>query len=163
SGSRRAKGAFREVAAKPTSNDGSGDSPSPRSAVMDTPPPTDPALTDPAQRYKLLVALYRAELGKGTALPESAKVAESAGKKKDETPDYGTANADLEAALTQKAPVSDNELEQLGKHRARAIQDVLLVGTDLDPSRVFVIGTAPKSTADKEAAKDKVRVELALK
>jgi hypothetical protein len=56
-------------------------------------------------------------------------------------------------------PVSDNELETLGKHRARAIQDVLLIGTDLDPSRVFVIGTAPKAPAEK----DKVRVELVLK
>jgi hypothetical protein len=47
----------------------------------------------------------------------------------------------------------------LGKHRARAIQDVLLIGTDIDPSRVFVIGNAPKAPAEK----DKVRVELALK
>jgi hypothetical protein len=36
---------------------------------------------------------------------------------------------------------------------------VLLVGTDIDPSRVFVIGSAPKGPAEK----DKVRVELALK
>ena len=158
SGSKRGKGGFGEVTAK-TSSEGPGDAPSPPSTVMDTPPSTDPALTDPAQRYKLLVSLYRAELGKGTALPESAKAVEGAARKKDQTPDYGTANADLEAALRQKAPVSDNELEQLGKHRARAIQDVLLVGTDIDPARVFVIGTAPKTPAEK----DKVRVELALK
>jgi hypothetical protein len=127
---------------------------------MDEPPPSDPALTDPAQRYQLLVALYKADLGKSTPLPEQAQVIETAGKKKDQPPpDYGAANAELEAALLQKSPVADTELEVLGKHRARAIQDVLLNGTDIDPSRVFVIGSAPKSAPEK----DKVRVELALK
>jgi hypothetical protein len=159
-GSKRGKGGSKTVAAQPTSaaNTSPGDSPPP-SAVMDAPPPTDPALTDPAQRYKLLVALYRAELGKSTPLPESAKAIEGSGKKKDSPPDYGAANGELEAALLQKMPVPDNELEALGKHRARAIQEVLLVGTDLDPARVFVIGTAPKAPVEK----DKVRVELALK
>jgi hypothetical protein len=134
--------------------------PSPTSALMDTPPPSDPALTDPAQRYHLLVALYRADLGKSAALPELAQAIEGAGKKKDQpAPDFGAANAALEAALLQKTPVPDNELEILGKHRARAIQDVLLIGTGIDPSRVFVIGSAPKDAAEK----DKVRVELALK
>jgi hypothetical protein len=126
---------------------------------MDNPPPSDPALTDPAQRYRLLVALYRAELGKDTPLPEPAKAIESAGRKKDPQPDFGAANTELEAALLQKTPVADNDLQILAKHRARAIQDVLLLGTDIDPGRVFVIGTAPKGAADK----DKVRVELALK
>jgi hypothetical protein len=134
--------------------------PSPTTALMDTPPPSDPALTDPAQRYHLLVALYRADLGKSAALPDLAQAIEGAGKKKDQPPpDFGAANAELEAALMQKTPVPDNELEMLGKHRARAIQDVLLIGTDIDPSRVFVIGSAPKGAAEK----DKVRVELALK
>jgi hypothetical protein len=133
--------------------------PQPQSGIMDQPLPTDPALTDPAQRFALLAALYRADLGKGTPLPDTAKATEEAGKKKDGQPDFAAANAELEAALLQKAPVSDGELEALGKHRARAIQDVLLIGTDIDPSRVFVIGTAPKGPVEK----DKVRVELALK
>ena len=134
--------------------------PSPASAVMDTPAPTDPALTDPAQRYHLLVSLYRADFGKSAPLPDPALAIEGAGKKKDQPPpDFGAANAELEAALLQKTPVPDSELETLGKHRARAIQDVLLIGTDIDPSRVFVIGSAPKGPAEK----DKVRVELALK
>jgi hypothetical protein len=126
---------------------------------MDEPPPANPALTDPAQRYRLLVALYRADVGKNAPLPDLAKAIEAAGKKKDQQPDFGAANAELEGALLQKMPVPDNELQILGKHRARAIQDVLLVGTDIDPSRVFVIGSAPKDAAEK----DKVRVELALK
>jgi hypothetical protein len=140
---------------------GTADAPkSALSGLMDAPPPADPALTDPAQRYQLLVALYKADLGKSTPLPEQAQAIENAGKKKDQPPpDYGAANAELEAALLQKSPVADTELEVLGKHRARAIQDVLLNGTDIDPSRVFVIGSAPKGAPEK----DKVRVELALK
>jgi hypothetical protein len=127
---------------------------------MDEPPPSDTAITDPAQRYHLLVALYKADMGKSTPLPEQAQAIENAGRKKHAPPpDYGAANAELEAALMQKSPVPDRELEVLGKHRARAIQEVLLMGTDLDPARVFVIGSAPKSAPEK----DKVRVELALK
>jgi Domain of Unknown Function (DUF748) len=130
------------------------------SGIMDAPPPAAPALSDPAQRYQLLIALYKADLGKSTPLPEQAQAIETAGNKKDQPPpDYAAANAELEAALLQKSPVADSELEILGKHRARAIQDVLLNGTDIDPSRVFVIGSAPKSAPEK----DKVRVELALK
>ncbi|MFL6600030.1 MAG: DUF748 domain-containing protein [Steroidobacteraceae bacterium] len=139
---------------------GASDDPkSPTSALLDEPPPSDPAVTDPAQRYRLLLALYRAELGKNTPLPDTAQAIEAAGKKKDPQPDYSAANAELEAALLQKTPVPDNQLQILGKHRARAIQDVLLVGTDIDPSRVFVIGSAPTGAAEK----DKVRVELGLK
>ncbi len=127
--------------------------------LIDSPPPSDPALTDPAQRFRLLVALHRAELGKSVALPESAQAVEEAAKKKDQQPDFATANTELEAELSGKLPVADTDLEVLGKHRARAIQDVLLTGTEIDPARVFVIGSSPKSGPDK----DKVRVELALK
>jgi Domain of Unknown Function (DUF748) len=122
------------------------------------PPPPDPALTDPQQRYHLLATLYRAQMGKDTPLPDTAQAVEAA-KKKDPPPDFGAANAELEAALLQKMPVTDSDLELLGKHRARAIEDVLLLGTDIDPSRVFAIGSAPKGAVEK----DKVRVELALK
>ena len=174
SGGKRHKSDFQTVSTQPTptppeeSKPGGGaklpavpgDSPQPSSAVMDAPPPSDPALMDPAQRYKLLLALYRAELGKSTPLPQAAQAIESAGKKKDQPPpDFGAANVALEAALVQKKPVPDTELEILGKHRARAIQEALLMGTDVDPGRVFVIGTAPKAPPEK----DKVRVELTLK
>lgn len=118
-------------------------------------------VTDPAQRYHLLSALYRADQGKDAALPDSAQAIEAAakGKGKAPPPDYTAANAELEAAMQAKIPVSDSELEALGKQRAQAIQDALLGGGQIDPSRVFVIGSAPKPATEK----DKVRVELALK
>src|SRR5258708_21419960 len=50
------------------------DSTSPASPVMDSPPPSDPALTDPAQRYNLLVKLYRADLGKDTPDRKSTRL-----------------------------------------------------------------------------------------
>src|SRR5262249_5179553 len=64
------------------------------SAIMDSPPPNDPALTDPAQRFRLLVDLYRAELGKSTPLPDSVKATEAASKKKDPPPDFAAANTE---------------------------------------------------------------------
>jgi hypothetical protein len=145
-------------AAVPNTTMGTADAPG-ASAASPAPPPPDPALTDPAQRYHLLLALYRTNLGKDTPLPDSAQAVEAAKKKDPTPPDFGTANSELEAALLQKIQVTDTDLEVLGKRRARAIQDVLLLGTDIDPSRVFVIGSAPKGAEQK----DKVRVELALK
>lgn len=133
--------------------------PSGLAALMDSPHPADPALSDPAQRFRLLIALHGAELGKSAPLPDPAQLAQDAAKKKDQQPDFAAANAALEAELSGKLTISDSTLEALGKHRARAIQDVLLIGTDIDPARVFVIGNSPHGTPDK----DKVRVELALK
>ena len=86
------------------------------------------ALADPAEHFGLLAAEYRAELGKDAPLPESAVAVEAAKKKKGETPAYDPAIADLEKALLARAVVSDSDLENLGKKRARAIQDVLLGG-----------------------------------
>lgn len=125
-------------------------------------PPPDAAPPDPAQRYHSLLALYRAQQ-KDAPLPDSAQAIETAAHGKGPPPDFAAANHDLETALLQKITVSDNELEALGKHRAQAIQDVLLGNDGIDPSRVFVIGSESKRAADKEKDKDKVRVELALK
>jgi len=108
----------------------------------------------------LAAALYRSEEGKDAVLPESGQAAEAASKKKGATPDYAAATSDLEAVLLQKTQVSDSDLETLGKKRAQAVQDALLAGGEIDPSRVFVIGSQPKQAA---VEKGKIRVELALK
>ncbi|HET9391261.1 MAG TPA: hypothetical protein VFO44_16560, partial [Steroidobacteraceae bacterium] len=118
---------------------------------------SDPALTDPGSRFRLLVALYREELGKNASLPGSAQVIVAA-RKKEPPPDFGSANTELQAALLPRMSVSDNQLEGLGKRRAQAVQDALLGDGAIDPSRVFIIGSAPKTEA-----KDKVRLELSLK
>jgi hypothetical protein len=121
----------------------------------------DPAATlaDPAEHFGLLAAEYRAELGKDAPLPDSAAAVETAKKKKGETPAYDPAIADLEKALLARAAVSDSDLENLGKKRARAIQDALLGGgSGIDPARVFLINAPPKADT-----KDAVQIALALK
>jgi hypothetical protein len=132
------------------------------------------ALTDPAEHFRLLAAEYRQELGKDTALPDSALAVEAARKKKGEQPAYDPAIADLQNALVAKAPVTDSDLEELGKRRAHAIQDALLMGSEIDQARVFLITASPGAPSKADAAAkpdeqskaphgDVVRVELALK
>jgi hypothetical protein len=114
---------------------------------------------DPAEHFRLLVAEYRAELGKPAPLPDSAAAVEEATKKKGATPAYEPAIADLRKALLARAQVSDSDLETLGRRRARSMQDALLGGgSEIDPGRVFLINAPPKADT-----KDAVRVELALK
>jgi hypothetical protein len=49
-------------------------------------------------------------------------------------------------------------LQNLGTRRAHAVQDALLRGTDIDPTRIFLINTATQAPAGST-----VRLELALK
>ena len=121
------------------------------------PVPTDPALVDPLQHYRLLLAEYQAELGKDTELPASAAAIQNAKSKKD-APPVETAIPDLENALIGQIDVPELQLQELGKKRTRAIQDVLLASGGIDSSRVFIIN-APAKTDDN----GKVRVEMALK
>ncbi|MBV9345633.1 MAG: DUF748 domain-containing protein [Gammaproteobacteria bacterium] len=112
--------------------------------------------TEPAQRYRLLLAQYRESLGKDAPLPAAVQAVESAGRK--ETPPYELANEALTTALLAHAPAGDAELTTLGKARARAIQEALLAGGEIAPARVFIVATAPDAGAG-----PKVQVELALK
>ena len=114
------------------------------------------ALADPQKHYQLLLDQYQDSLGKDTALPESAQAVQSA--KRGETPNYEAAIGDLEAALVQKVQVPEADLVQLGKDRARAIQDVLVGEGGVEAARVFIVDTPPKP-----ASGDKVKAELALK
>jgi hypothetical protein len=113
------------------------------------------ALAEPREHFKLLVAQYQQDLG-GAPLPPSARAAQDA-KKKDEAP-YDQAINDLNAALIDHVQVQDGDLEQLGKERAKAIQDALLSDGQIDPARVFIVSVAPKPDTG-----DKVKVELAVK
>jgi uncharacterized protein involved in outer membrane biogenesis len=113
-------------------------------------------LSDPAKRFELLVAQYREELGKDTALPPAALAIESRRRKKGA--DFPAANREMEAVLNEKQPLAEDDLEALGKLRSQAVQDVLLASGEIEPSRIFVIGAKPQS-----GATDKVRLEMSLK
>jgi len=126
-------------------------------AASQPPEPLDPALANPLEHYRLLLAEYQAELGKDADLPATAAAIQNAKNKKD-APPVETAIPELEDAIAGQIGVSDLELQALGKKRTRAIQDVLLAEGGIDASRVFIIN-APAKTDDS----GKVRVEMALK
>jgi hypothetical protein len=129
-----------------------------QAAANTSPPaPLDPALANPQEHYRLLLAEFQADLGKDTELPPTAAAIQNAKSKKD-APPVETAIPDLEAALIGQIEVPDLELEALGKKRTRAIQDVLLADGGIDASRVFIIN-APAKADDN----GNVRVEMALK
>lgn len=131
----------------------------PQSPAPNTPPPAplDPALANPLEHYRLLLAEFQADMGKDTELPPTVAAIQNAKSKKD-APAVETAIPELEAALVGQIVVPEVELQELGKKRTRAIQDVLLADGGIDASRVFIIN-APAKTDDS----GNVRVEMALK
>jgi hypothetical protein len=117
------------------------------------------ALADPARRFELLAAQYRADYGGRAPLPP-ASLALDAMRKPERTPvAIAAANLEMEQAIVQKHAVTDTDLEQLGQLRARAIQDALLGAGTLDATRVFILGASPSTPT----ANRKVRLELSLK
>jgi hypothetical protein len=105
-----------------------------------------------------LLAQYHDELGAKAPLPPLTAAITTARNTKGVTPDYVPASAELTAALLERIKIDDPQLQQLGNRRARAVQDALLHGTNIDPVRIFLInGTA------KPQAGNTVRLELALK
>ncbi len=111
---------------------------------------------DPEKHYKLLLDQYKESLGKDASLPESVQAVQAAKRK--EAPPYEQAINDLDAALVSHIQVSDDDLVTLGKDRAKAIQDALLSGGEVDPSRVFIIDAPPKPESG-----SKVKVEMSVK
>jgi hypothetical protein len=114
------------------------------------------ALADPKKHYELLVDEFRDEMGKDAPLPESAQAVQAAKRK--ETPPYDEAIAELNAALINHIEVPDAALEELGRQRARAMQDVLLADGKVDAARVFIVEAPSKP---EEGAK--VKAVLGLK
>jgi hypothetical protein len=114
-------------------------------------------LADPLQRYKLLLAEYQASVGKDAELPPTAKAIQEAKNKKD-APPVESAIPELEDAIAPHIDVPDLQLQELGKRRTRAIQNVLLADGGIDASRVFIINGNFKPDDS-----GKVRVEMALK
>jgi hypothetical protein len=117
------------------------------------------ALTDPARRFDLLIAQYRTQLGAQAALPPITQALSDARKKKSKEPlPFETANTELTAALDQHEPVTEHDLEELGRSRAQAVQKSLLGSGGIDPGRVFILGAS-----EIKAQENKVRLELSLK
>lgn len=146
--------------AVPVSMQTTAGSPDGQSAVQTTVPTDrsdDPALKDPLQHYRLLLAEYESDVGKDAELPPTAKAIQNAKNKKD-APPVETAIPELEDAIVPHIEVPDIVLQDLGKKRTRAIQDALLADGGIDASRVFIINGPPKADD-----KGNVRVEMSLK
>jgi hypothetical protein len=120
--------------------------------------PDDALLNDPAQHFKLLLAVYKAQHGAEATLPTATQAVVDAQRKKGTTPQFEPAIAELEGAMTAQDQVTDADLERLAHERSRAIQDALLGSHEIDPGRVFVLAANAKPPQE-----NKVRVELALK
>ncbi len=114
------------------------------------------AFADPEKHYKLLLEQFKDTLGKDAQLPESVQAVQSAKRK--ETPPYEQAINDLDAALIGHIEVTDADLLSLGKDRAKAIQDALLSGGQIEPARVFIVDAPPKPETG-----SKVKVEMSVK
>ncbi|HEY2807749.1 MAG TPA: DUF748 domain-containing protein [Steroidobacteraceae bacterium] len=114
------------------------------------------ALADPKAHFQLLLEQYKESAGKDAPLPDAA-AAVTAAKNKDGA-DYQAGIEALDSALAGKVEVAQADLENLGKERAKAIQDALLADGQIDPGRVFIV--VGKS---KDDSGPKVKVEMALK
>jgi uncharacterized protein involved in outer membrane biogenesis len=124
----------------------------------------DAALTNPKTRRAALEDLYRQQFG---AKPDVPKPQAADGQPK---PDRNQATtAWLEDQLRGRITVTDADLQQLGKHRAEAVEGVLVHEGRVDASRVFVTAQAPPAKAaekqpakPQEASRQTVRMELSL-
>ena len=115
------------------------------------------ALTDPAQRLELLLAMYRAEKS-GAALPPGAQALQEIRAKDRDAAAIARANVELESALRPGIDALEAQLQALAQLRARAIQDALLASGQVEPARVFMLAAEAKP-----AEAGKVRIALSLK
>ncbi len=115
------------------------------------------ALTDPAQRFELLLAAYRADKA-GAALPPGAQALQEIRAKEREASALASANGELETALRPGIDALEAQLESLAQQRARAIQDALLSSGQVEPARVFMLAAGARP-----AEAGKVRIALSLK
>jgi hypothetical protein len=100
------------------------------------------AFAEPKKHYELLLDEFREQMGKDAPLPEAVQAVE--GAKRGDSPPYDEAIPALNAALLEHVEVPDSELEDLGRRRARAIQDALLAEGKVDAARVFIVATPSK-------------------
>jgi hypothetical protein len=110
------------------------------------------AQLDPAAELKLLTTLYTQQLGHAPQFPAPPTDASTA------KADVMSRNIDfLKTELKAGIVVDDSQLTALGQQRAIAIQQLLLTGTGIDPSRVFLVANNKIKLQDGMA-----RLELSL-
>lgn len=127
------------------------------------------ASLDDEDRIDLLKDLYKQQFGKKPDLPEAeADAVVAAADATEAKPDPSRKErkaarraadvAWLEGQLRPRFQATPAELRDLGQARATAVQEALLAGGQLDPTRVFLATQLPMVSKD-----GAVRMELALK
>jgi uncharacterized protein involved in outer membrane biogenesis len=112
----------------------------------------DAALADPRTRRAVLEDLYRKQVGSKPDIPKPQ--ATEGGAK----PDANQAAVGwLEEKLRARIAVTDQDLKQLGRVRAEAVQAALLGDGKIEPSRIFVTAQPPL-----DATTAPVRMKLSL-
>jgi hypothetical protein len=121
--------------------------------------PVDTA--DRKDYLELLEGLYQARLGeRPDALLEGVRsAAQTAGDRPSRDGLVEPSIAALEGALRANLEVTDKDLEELGRARARSVQEALLGdGSEIDPLRVFL-----RAPTDIAPTANSVRLKLELK
>ncbi|HEX3395892.1 MAG TPA: DUF748 domain-containing protein [Steroidobacteraceae bacterium] len=107
---------------------------------------------DAAAQVDLLTKLYVKNFGGDPKFPESVDAIKTKPEKTAAKNDF------LSQELHRHIDVSDSDLTALGQQRAMNLQNALLMGTQIDPGRVFLVAN------DKATEKDgRVRLELSLR
>jgi len=117
-----------------------------------------PAADDPAKRFDLLLAQYRADFGAEAPPPPATAALLDLPKRKRDPAAYTAANDELEKLIREKVTVSESEFQELAQARARAIQDALLGSGEIDNTRVFLLAASPTKPTD-----GKLQLALSLK
>lgn len=107
---------------------------------------------DAGAKTELLMQLYKKDFGSEPKFPEAVTNIKA-------KPDLAAAKAEfLSKALHEHIAISESDLTALGQQRAMAVQQLLLMGTQIDPARVFLVANGK---AKNQAGT--VRLELSLK
>jgi uncharacterized protein involved in outer membrane biogenesis len=115
------------------------------------------ASLEPKQRIEVLKALVRQQTGAEPVLPEPPVPPEGASREESKALRQAAALEYLEQAARAGVVVPDVEFDRLAEQRAAAIEQALLGGGVLEPTRVFKVREGKVSSQD-----GKVRFELGL-
>jgi hypothetical protein len=115
---------------------------------------------EPKQQLAALEALYKQQFGSKPDIPkaEATPESEEASRKEKRATRRSAESEWLEAQLLPKFQPTAAELAALGQARGEAVQDALLKGGTLEPSRVFLTPNSPMQNKEGMA-----RMELAMK
>ncbi len=107
---------------------------------------------DAAAKLEVLTRLYQHDVGGEPKYPDTVTSVK-------QKPEQIAAKIDfLTGALREHVAIPDDRFKALGEQRAQALQQALLMDTQIDPARVFLVAN------DKAVAKDgAVRFELSLR